>query len=331
MEISFLDVFITVFSLVIMAVPGYILVKTKLLSESASGALSTFVLYASQTLLVFMSFQKGGYTPKIGVNMLWCLLLTAVVYIAMACIMYICVRNKKKEARLDVVRYASVFSNAGFMGFPLLQALYGGNQPLYAEVMLYAAAVVAMFNILNWTLGVFMMTGDRKEISLKKIFLNPVIIAVVLGFIFLVTIQKPLYAIAPEGSQLDSVITKILDALNSIGQTVTPLSMAVVGMKLANVSLKDLFLDKWAYVTAFFKLIVMSLLTILVVAWLPFEQPVKYVMFFLMSMPSAASATLFAVKFNKASQSATVYLLLNTVLSIVTVSVMFLLFKFIVG
>ncbi len=331
MQIGFLDVFITVFSLVIMAVPGYILVKTKLLPESGSGPLSTFVLYASQTLLVFMSFQKGGYTPQIGVNMLWCLLLTAVVYIAMACIMYLCVRNKNKEARLDCVRYASVFSNAGFMGFPLLDALYAGDKILRAEVMLYAAAVVAMFNVLNWTLGVFMMTGDRKEISLKKIFLNPVIIAVVIGFVLLVTIQKPLYDVAPAGSTVDSVVTKLLDSLNAIGQTVTPLSMAVIGMKLASVNLKELFLDKWAYVTAFFKLIAMSLLTILIVAWLPVAEPVKYVMFFLMSMPSAASATLFAVKFNKDSKSASVYLLLNTVLSILTVSVMFLLFKAVVG
>lgn len=330
MQIGFLDVFITVFSLVIMAVPGYILVKTKLLPESGSGPLSTFVLYASQTLLVFMSFQKDNYTPQIGVNMLWCLLLTAVVYIAMACIMYLCVRNKNKEARLDCVRYASVFSNAGFMGFPLLDALYSG-QEILGEVMLYAGAVVAMFNVLNWTLGVFMMTGDRKEISLKKIFLNPVIIAVVIGFVLLVTIQKPLYDVAPEGSTVDSIVTKLLDKLNDIGQTVTPLSMAVIGMKLASVNLKELFLDKWAYVTAFFKLIAMSLLTILIVAWLPVAEPVKYVMFFLMSMPSAASATLFAVKFNKDSKSASVYLLLNTVLSILTVSVMFLLFKAVVG
>ena len=244
----------------------------------------------------------------------------------MACIMYLCVRNKNKESRLDCVRYAGVFSNAGFLGFPLLQALYGGTAFL-AEVMLYGAAVVAMFNVLNWTLGVYMMTGDRKEISLKKIFLNPVIIAVVIGFVLLITIQKPLYDVANASPKLDSVITKILDSFSAIGNTVTPLSMAVIGMKLATVNLKDLLLDKWAYVTAFFKLIGMSLLTILIVAFLPVADSVKYVMFFLMSMPTAASATLFAVKFNKDSKSASIYLLLNTVLSIVTVSVMFLLFK----
>ena len=327
MEITGLSVFIAVFSLVLLAVPGFILAKLKMLPQSATEAFSTFVLYISQTLLIFMSFQKSYYSKEIGLNMVYCAVLTAVIYILMAGLLLLVVKNKNHDAKKDCVRYASIFSNSGFMGIPFLQALYPTNQ----EVIIYAGAVLAVFNILNWTLGIFLITGDRKEISIKKIVTNPVIIGLVLGFALFIIVKKPMTEVAPDNSNLNQFITKIFESLNSIANTVTPLSMAVIGMRLAHVELKQLFLDKWAYITAFLKLFVMSFLTIILVAWLPIPEQVKYVLFFLNSMPTAASATLFAVKFNRDSKSSSVFVLLSTILSIVSLTVMFMLFKLIIG
>ena len=161
MKVDFLSVFIAVLSLVVLAVPGYILSKMKILPEKASEACSTIVLYVCQTALVFMGFQKTSYDPKIGINMLIVFGLTLVINLIMLGVMYLCVRNKSKQAKKNVVRYAGIFGNCGYMGMPFLQALF----PNSGEVLIYCAVVIAMFNILNWTLGVYMISGDKKEVQ----------------------------------------------------------------------------------------------------------------------------------------------------------------------
>ena len=118
---------------------------------------------------------------------------------------------------------------------------------------------------------------------------------------------------------------KIMGSIDIIGNLVTPLSMTVIGINLAKVKVKELLLDKWAYISCFFKLIVMSVLTMLIVAFLPIDNVVKYLMFFLLSMPSATSTAMFSVKFGGDGKSASVMVLLSTVLSILTIPLLYLL------
>lgn len=325
MQIDFLTVLIAVASLIVLALPGYILVKTKLLPSKAGEAFSALVLYGCQPMLVFMGFQGAPYSAEIGMNMLIVAGIAVAVHLIMAVIMYTIIRNKDRKAKLNVVRCACVFGNCGYMGFPFLQMLFGGGS-FAGEITIYGAVVISVFNILNWTLGVYMITGDKKDISIKKVLLNPTIIAVVLGFIVFITVKVPLVQIAAEGTTAHMIISKFVKSFNYIGDMVTPLAMMVIGVRLANVNLKQLFLDKWAYFVCFFKLVVMSIITMLIVSFLPIATTVKYSLFFLLSMPSATSTALYAVKFNSDGDSASVIVLLTTVMCILTIPLLFLLF-----
>lgn len=329
MEISFLTVLISVVSLIVMAVPGFLLAKFKMLPEKASEALSAVVLYGCQPLLVFMSFQSYEYSPEIGLNMLIVLGLSVAVHFIMIGIAVLAFRNKE-DARNKTMRYASVFANCGFMGIPFLSMLFSGR-PEAGEIMIYASVVIAVFNVLNWTVGVFFMTGDFKNISLKKVLLNPVLIAVVLGFIVFITLKKPIVDLAEQGTVTHSVLSKIVASFGYLADAVTPLSMIVIGIKLANIKLKQLFLDVRAYVTAFFKLVVMSFVSILVVAFLPVSPAVKYAVFLLLSMPSATSTALFALVFGGDADFSSVCVLLSTLLSVVSLPLMFLLMNGVFG
>ncbi|MBQ6727678.1 MAG: hypothetical protein IJQ87_01940, partial [Clostridia bacterium] len=82
---------------------------------------------------------------------------------------------------------------------------------------------------------------------------------------------------------------------------------------------------------AFFKLIIMSLISILVVAFLPVDTTVKYTVFFLLSMPSATSTAMFAVKFGKDGDFASVCVLLSTVLSVITIPLLYLVISGVFG
>lgn len=325
--VDFLTVFMAVLSLIMLAVPGFLLAKFKMMPKMATEAFSAMVLYGCQPVLVFMGFQKEAFNSQIGLNMLVVAAIATAMHLLMACVISFVIRNKRKEDKLCVAKYACVFGNCGFMGFPFLQSLFPEN----GEVMIYGAVVIAVFNMLNWTLGVYMMTGDKKEISIKKIVFNPTIIAILVGFITFMIAKQPLVEFFADGSKASAIALKVEESLNVIGDMVTPLSLTVIGIKLAGVNFKQLFIDGSAYIVCLFKLIVMPVLAMLVVAFLPVNVMVKYTIFFLLSMPSAASSALFAVKFNKGGDSASIYVLLSTLLCIITIPLMFIVFTSVFG
>ena len=327
--ISFTDVLITVIFLLALALPGFIFAKLKMLPAKTAEAISTIVLYCCQSVLVITSFQKRTYDPAIGLNMLYVALLATAVHMIMFIILKLVFIKKSADTKIKVVKYAGVFSNCGFMGFPFLQSLFSGE--MQAEVMIYGAVIIAVFNLLNWTFGVYIMTGDKKQVSPKKILLNPVIISLVIGFLLFIVVQKPLVELAPEDSLLYTIVDKFMQSMNYLADMVTPCSMIVVGIRLANVSVKQLFLDKWAYVSAFFKLIVMAIIAILTVAFLPIDNSVKYTVFFLLAMPAATSTAMFAVKFNSDGDFASVCVLLSTILSVITIPLLFLVINGVFG
>jgi predicted permease len=208
--------------------------------------------------------------------------------------------------------------------------LFSGT-PYSGEIIIYAAVVISIFNILNWTVGVYMITKDKGNISLKKVLLNPTIIAVFIGALYFFIVKRPIVELASKGSVLENALTKIMGSLDQVGNMVTPLSMFVIGMRLANVKMKQLFLNKWAYVVCVMKLAVMSCVSVLLVVFLPVSVVVKYVIFFLFSMPSATSSALFAVKFGGDSDSASIFVLLTTILCILTIPLTYLVFGGVLG
>ena len=188
MELGFLDVFIAVFSMLILMVPGFILGKFKFLPEKATDVCSKIVLYVCQAALMISCFQKNEFSPRIGWNMLITAGVTLVIHIIMAVLVFLVFRGEDR-AKLKIMRFASIFSNCGFMGIPFLQMLFSGTSYV-EEMVIYAAVVNAVFNSLTWTLGAVIMTGDKKQISLKKLATNPTIIAIVIGWLFRKTTEQ---------------------------------------------------------------------------------------------------------------------------------------------
>lgn len=329
MRIDFSSVLFSVLSLVLMAIPGFLLAKFKMLPEKASEALSAVVLYGCQPFMIFMSFQSFEYTSEIGLNMLVVFGIAFAVHFITFAVAMLLFRNKE-DVKTKTLRYASTFSNCGFMGLPFLSMLFQGNSAA-DEVIVYASVIVTVFHILNWTVGVYFMTGSFKETSIKKIVLNPCIIAVVLGVLLFVTVKKPIVDIAAEGTVFRDALEKLTASFGYLSNAVTPLSMIVIGVKLAGISPKQLFLDKRAYAASAVKLVVMSFISMLAVAFLPVSSAIKYAVFLLLSMPSATSTAMFALRFGGDSDFSTVCVLLSTLLSIITLPLMFLVFNGVFG
>lgn len=329
MQISFIDVLISVVSLILMTIPGYVLAKCKMLPEKASEVLSNVVLYGCQPFMIFMSFQGFEYTPKVGLNMLIVFFVSVVIHVILFSLVLLLFRNKEDD-KTKSMRYAGTFSNCAFMGLPFLSMLFKGSDAAQ-EVLVYASVVITVFHLMNWTVGVFFMTGSFKNSSIKKIIFNPCIIAVLIGLLSFVTIKAPFTTLAPEGTVFYNVLDKTATTLNYLASAVTPLSMIIIGIKLSEIKLSRLFTEKQAYASAAVKLMGMSLVSIVIVAFLPVSSAVKYAIFLLLSMPSATSTTMFSLRFGGDADFSTICVLLSTILSIVSLPLMFLIFNGIFG
>ena len=84
-------------------------------------------------------------------------------------------RNRPSAVR----QFGAAFSNAGFIGIPLVQMTLGDG------AVFYVASFVAILNLLQWTYGVLIMTKDKSAISLNKLKKNPILIAFVIGMLLL--------------------------------------------------------------------------------------------------------------------------------------------------
>ena len=328
--VRFFDVFITVVFLLLLAVPGFVFAKMKTFPKSASETLSAIVLYGCQPILIVTSFQGCAFHPDIAVNMLLVAGIALAVHLAMFALVKLIFIKRESEEKVKLVKYLSVFSNCGFMGLPFLQSLFT-EASMQAELIIYCAVVLAVFNILNWTFGVYIVTGDKKEISLKKVLLNPVIISVIASLVLFFAMQKPLIAFTEVGTVGYKIVSKLMSSLNYLSNMVTPLSMFVIGIRLANINVKRLLTDRWAYIAAALKLIVMSFVTMFAVAYLPIAATIKYTIFFLLSMPSATSGAMMAVQFGKDGDFASVGVVLSTICSIVTLPLLYLFMNAVLG
>ena len=328
--INFFDVFITVVFLLVLAVPGFIFAKTKMFPKTASETLSVIVLYGCQPILIITSFQGCSYNPDIAINMLIVAGIALVAHLIMFAIVKLVFIKWRADDKVKLVKYLSVFSNCGFMGLPFLQSLFT-DASLQAELVIYCAVVLAVFNILNWTLGVYILTEEKKEISAKKVLLNPVIISVLFSLVLFFAFQKPVIELVAEGTVGYKILSKFMTSLNFLSNMVTPLSMFVIGIRLANINFKQLLTDKWAYIATAMKLVVMSFLVMFLVAFLPIESTIKYTIFFLLSMPSATSGAMMAVQFKKDSDFASVGVVLSTICSIVTLPLLYLFMNGVLG
>lgn len=328
--IDFFDVFITVVFLLILAVPGFIFAKTKMFPKTASETLSVIVLYGCQPILIITSFQGCAYDPNIALNMLVVAGIALVAHLIMFAIVKFAFIKWQADDKVKLVKYLSVFSNCGFMGLPFLQSLFT-EASLQAELVIYCAVVLAIFNILNWTFGVYILTEDKKEISAQKVLLNPVILSVLFSLILFFTLQKPVVELFPKETIGYDILNKFMDSLNSLSKMVTPLSMFVIGIRLANINFKQLLTDKWAYIATAVKLIGMAFVVMFLVAYLPIASTIKYTIFFLLAMPSATSGAMMAVQFKKDSDFASIGVVLSTICSVVTLPLLYLFMNAVLG
>ncbi len=294
--------------LLAVAVPGYVLKKKKMVSEETMPALSKILLFVCQPCLSIYTFKNATFSVEMLGNIGIFALFALLVQILMLGIAYLLFRKRMKNPLYRIMTIACALANCAFFGIPILEALYPETA---SGLLIYTSVYAIIMNVIGWTLGAAIISQNLKYISAKKIFINPAMISLFLAIPFFV-FEIPL----PES--LDSMISLI-------GRMATPISMLIMGMRLATMDFKQMFTTKQIYISLAMKQILMPLLCLLLVAFLPLDGALKAVLYIICCCPSASVVLNFSEILGEGQREAAAAVLLSTMLSIATLPLMVLL------
>ena len=206
---SFLMVGQQVLILFALMAVGFVLGKAKLMDDRGSLAMTNLVMYAVSPAMMVVAFQREKNAADLH-NFLVCLLLAVAIHAVSILLAKICLRGK--DATCGILQFGTVFSNCGFMGYPLMLALLGSIG------VFYGSAYVVVFTVLSWTAGIYMITHDAGNLQVKHILLNPGVLSVVVAMVlYLLAVRLPEIVMTP---------------LNYLANMNTPLPTIVVGYQL---------------------------------------------------------------------------------------------------
>lgn len=220
---------------------GTLAVKTGVLKLEHKQPLSNLLVNIVVPAMIVNSYQME-FSLEILRNLLAAFGLS-ILTIALGTVLTLALTARRKNSRTAIFRFASIFSNAAYMGFPLISALFG------SEGLLYASAYVTVFNVLLWTLGYSMVSGssDPKAV-VKSLAHAPAIYAVLVGLaIYLLQIPIPALLAQP---------ISLLGAMN------TPLSMLITGMLIAAGDLKSIVCSRPIWKLAAVRMLVIPALAL---------------------------------------------------------------------
>lgn len=314
--------FTSVFTLFLFMVPGFILRKLKLIDGGFSKNLSLLVLYVTQISLLIHS-----YIIEFKVEVLSGIAQVFVVSFFINVLLYLISRSLFKNApekSRKVLQFGIIFSNAGYMGIPVI------NDVLGPEFAIYATIYIIWFNIFAFSLGRLIYTGDKKYMSIKEAIINPAVIPIIIGFIIFITgggtwVQK----VITENTVTGTFVKIIYDVLTTLKNMVAPATMLVVGARLADIDFKGIFKDKYLYSFVLLRLLILPALIFVMLKALNLlnliDTTSMSVLLILASTPAATLTSMFAELYDGDSPYAGKLVAVTTVLSVVTMPIVALL------
>ncbi len=292
-------------SLFLLIMIGYIAKKLNVVKSDIKGHLSTLVLNITLPLYIFTAMQfefSRDVLKETGILVVISVVYYAVVYLFANGFTKV---TKQKDMRRDIFQYMITFSNVGYMGYPIMYELAG------EKGMFYAAIYNLSFNVLTWTLGVYIMSRHKSEVehqSMKERLvhvLNPSLFAVIIGFTcFLFSIKVPI---------------ALIDTFKSVGSATTPFSMMFIGIILAEIKVQSIFTDIWVFIVSAIRLIVIPLTTFVILKVLGLNGLLLMIPVVLSAMPTSANSAIIASRYGNDSELASKMIFVSTLFCIITV------------
>lgn len=290
------------------AVPGFLLIKTKLVKPENITSFAKVLLYVCQPCLTFYSFGKAECSAGLLIDLGIFFAFAFISQLLLLLLFYAIYRKKSVEnAGYRVYNVASVLGNCGFFGVPVSEMLFA-DKP---NVALYCMVFTLAMNILSWTVVMAIVSRDKKYIKVSKMFLNPAVISFAVAFIlFVCSVQLP---------------DRLFDAVSLVGRFSTVLCMLIMGMRLGCAKSREVFGSPMLYLTVFVKQMAVPLFIFAALYFLPIDIFMKQLGFLLFCCPIASNVQSFSEMCGHGQETAAGGVLLGSLMCILTMPVMTLL------
>lgn len=288
----------------LLIIPGIIFRKKDIISAAQSDGISSLAVNITWPCLVVDAMQMDFSAAVLKDS--GYMMAAAMVVFAMTAVVTLVL---SKLLRLDngkryITAFMLLFGNTGFIGIPVIRALYG------TEAVFFAAILEMVNDVVIFTIGMMLiqMSAGAKLRFEPKLFLNPGLIGVIVGLLlFLLDIRLP---------------EVIGGAVEMVGDATTPLTMFLIGYQLGSLKAKEILKDASIYVISFTKLLIVPVLALIVlrVAVGDFSLLEK-VLIMSFAMPAGSVSVIFSQQYRGETAFATKTVLLSTLFSIVTIPV----------
>jgi predicted permease len=270
--------------------------KRGMMADQTFKDLGVFLLYVISPIVVF----RGYLVPQTDLNTTRLLLSFVASFVCLLLIFAVASIIYRKDG-LSI--FTSIFTNSGFMGIPLVIALFS------QEAVFVLSPFLSWLFVIQWTLGIVVITKDIKSMSLIKVITNPVIVATMLGvLVYFLHIPIP---------------TVFDEFLSRIGAMLMPVAMIVLGSSFANLSIKSTLFDMRVWIMVLVRLFILPLFVLLALTLIAKDYPlVAYTLLVAMSAPIGANVAILAQQYNRDTQLAASQIMMTTLFSIISMPLM---------
>lgn len=278
---------------------GYVAAKKKVVSPKFGTQLSNFILSITLPCMMIASVSTmPDDTDKNDVLMMFAIAI--LFYVIMPFVAYGIARMLmvKKEER-NLYMYMTIWSNIGFMGFPVIASIFGEGALFYATIF------NLIFNLSNFTLGIMLMSNEGKKALNFKKFLSPGMISSIVAVImFAANLRLPEF---------------LNDTLKTVGGTTTTLAMIVIGIALSGIPIKSVFMEIRLYPYVIIKQMLLPLFAWVILKNMIVNPYLLGIVIVIIAMPVGTSSVLFANRYENDVALATKGVFITTLASVVTI------------
>lgn len=293
--------------LFLILIVGWVGHKTKVFPAETQTALTKLVVYITTPCTILYSVLNNSSLPGIGV-MVELLLISSACYIAVAALSLLAVKLMHiRPGSRGAYVCMLLFTNCGFIGFPVVQAIFG------ADAVFYASILNIPFYPCLYTLGVYLLSKDaadrglgQAEIALSwRTFVSPCMVASVAAVVLALT-----------GLKFPAVLT---NTIGTIGNITTPGALLVIGISIAKQPLREMLGSAKIYLMSALRLIVLPVLIWFVLHFFLHDQTILGVIVVTFAMPTATMVSMLADEYGSDQRATVQGVFLTTLFSMVTI------------
>ena len=286
--------------LLAIVIVGYVAGKLKYMGGDFDRRLSNIIIDITCPALILSSTMGGKLPdrslilPLLGISLLTYVLLAIAAWTLPRWL------SKKSEDR-GTVGFALMFGNVGFIGYPIVGAIFGH------EAVFYAAILNVVNTLSVFTAGVMLVNGERQRMAFQsKILVSTPMISAYLAILIVAL-------------GIDNIPSVISQPITMIGGITVPGALLIIGSSMSRLSWRMMLGSGVVYVTTAFRLLILPLLLYIIFRAMGFDSLVVNINTLVIAMPVATYGTILCLRYGRDTALITEITFISTLLSVLTI------------